>query len=148
MSVNKLDEVEVQHLLKNIVSVLKHYSVSEFNDILITAISKKSENANAEKYILELVCDKYKISYRALIYSKSKQHITEARQVAFCLLHYTLGLSTRYIANRIFHFKHHSTVGDAIRMYKRLDIKLKPDKDLKESIESLREKITEKLHKQ
>ena len=147
MEGRKLEESEIQHLLKNLMEVLQLYTVPEFNNFLITAINKKGDTHSAEKYILELVCETYKISYRALVFSKSNQNVTIPRQVAFCLLHYTLGLSTRYIAKTIFHFEHHSTVGSAIKMYKNLNPNLKPDKELMQSIDALREKVVAKMQK-
>lgn len=145
MDAKKLQDSEIQQLLKNIVEVLKHYTVPEFNNFLVTAINKKEDTHYAEKYILELVCETYKISFNALVYSKSNPNVTKPRQVAFCLLHYTLGLSTRYIAKTIFHFKYHNTVGSAIKMYKNLDTNIKPDRELIESIEMLRERVMKKL---
>lgn len=141
----RLNESEVQRLLKNIVDVLKHYTLPELNDYLSVALNKKEDTHFAEKYILDLVCEAYNISYRALIYSKSNQSITRARQVAFCLLHFTLGLSTRYIAKRVFHFKYHNTVGSAIKMYKNLDPDIKPDREFQQSVEALKEKVVKKL---
>lgn len=145
MSNPKLDNVEAQRLLVNIAEVLKLYTLPEVNDILVHHINKKSGNVYAEKYILDLVCDTYKVSYRALVYSKSNPSVTRARQVAYCLLHYTLGLSVRHIAKRVFHFDHHNSVGSAINMYKKLNPKLAPDKEFKESIDMLREKVMTKI---
>ncbi len=142
---SKLDNVEAQRLLVNIAEVLKLYTLPELNDILVHHINKKSGNVYAEKYILDLVCDTYKISYRALVYSKFNPRVTKARQVAYCLLHYTLGLSVRYIAKTIFHFEHHTNVGSAIGMYKKLNLKLAPDREFKESIDMLREKVITKI---
>ena len=108
-------------------------------------IDWKHQQHRFEKYILDLVCDTYKVSYRALVYSKSNPSVTRARQVAYCLLHYTLGLSVRHIAKRVFHFDHHNSVGSAINMYKKLNPKLAPDKEFKESIDMLREKVMTKI---
>ena len=143
---NKLPQSEIQKLLKNIVDVLKTYTIPELNDYLVTVINKKEDTHHAQIYILDLVCETYNISHRALIYSKSNQSVTKARQVAFCLLHFTLGLSTRHIASNVFHFKYHNAVSSAIKMYKNLDMEIKPDRQFKESIEVLREKVTNKLN--
>ena len=143
----RLNEVEVQSLLKNIVDVLKHYTLPELNEYLLGALSKKGDNHDAEKYILNLVCETYNISYRALIYSRSNQSVTKARQVAFCLLHFTLGLSTRYIAKRVFKLKYHNTVGSAIKMYKTLNPNMKQDREFQQSVETLKEKVISKLKK-
>jgi chromosomal replication initiation ATPase DnaA len=147
MGSKKLEGADIQKLLKNIVEVLKHYTLPEFNDILVSVVNEKGDSHYAEKYILDLVCETYKISHRALIYSKSNPNVTKARQVTFCLLHFTLGLSTRYIAKQIFHFNHHNTVGSAIKMYKKLNPSLAPDRELKESIELLRDKVITKIAK-
>jgi chromosomal replication initiation ATPase DnaA len=141
----KLDQSEIQSLLKNIGEVLQHYSVKEFNAYLVTAINKKSDNHYAEEYILSLVCETYKITRRNLIFSKSNYAATTPRQVAYCLLHYTLGLSPRYIAKRIFHLTYHSTVSDAVSNYKKLDPNIKPDKEMIDSISMLKEKVLEKI---
>ena len=143
---NKLPQSEIQKLLKNIVDVLKTYTIPELNDYLVTVINKKEDTHHAQIYILDLVCETYNISHRALIYSKSNQSVTKARQVAFCLLHFTLGLSTRHIASKVFHFKYHNAVSSAIKMYKNLDMEIKPDRQFKESIEVLREKVTNTLN--
>lgn len=143
---SRLPQSEIQKLLKNIVDVLKTCTVPELNDYLVTVINTKEDTHEAQNYILDLVCETYNISHRALIYSKSNQSVTKARQVAFCLLHFTLGLSTRHIANKVFHFKYHNTVASAIKIYKNLDMNIKPDREFKVSIEMLREKVTNKLN--
>lgn len=141
----KRDNCEAQRLLVNIAEILKLYTLPELNDILVHQLNKKNGNIYAEKFILDLVCSTYKVSFRALVYSKSNHSITKARQVAYCLLHYTLGLSVRYIAIRIFHFEHHNRVGSAIKMYKKLNLKVAPDKEFKDSIDMLREKVMAKI---
>jgi chromosomal replication initiation ATPase DnaA len=145
VSTNRLNEAEVQSLLKNIVDILKHYTLPELNDYLLSAVNKKEDTHDAEKYIINLVCETYNVSYRSLIYSRSNQSITKARQVAFCLLHFTLGLSTRYIAKRVFKLKYHNTVGSAIKMYKNLNPNMKLDREFKQTVETLKEKVISKL---
>jgi hypothetical protein len=137
---------EVQKLLKNISKALEHYSVPEFNNYLTTAIYKKDDTSFAQDYILSIVCQTYNITLSNLLNSKSNQSITKARRVAFCILHYTLGLSTRYIANNIFKFKYHSAVGDAIKRYKEVNLKVKTDKEFKDDIDEITKKVLIKIN--
>ncbi len=142
----KLNANEVQCLLKNIAQVLEHYSLKELNEYLITAVSVKGDNHYAEEYIISLVCETYKISRRAFLFSKSNYSITMPRQIAFCLLNSILGLSSRYISKRVFHLSNHNVVHSAITKYKKLDPSIKPDKDFLDSVTTLREKVLEKLN--
>jgi chromosomal replication initiation ATPase DnaA len=145
---DKLQETQIQMLLKSIVRFLKSNPVPELTEMILTSINKRDDIHSSEKYILDLVCETYKVSNRALIYGKSNRTLTKPRQVAFCLLYFTLGLSIRYIAKDIFKLRHHSAVGDAIKRYKNLDTNIKPDREFKKSIEILRDKIVEKMQNQ
>lgn len=142
----KLKDNEIQSLLNNIIAVLKLYSTNEFNELMLTAINKKQNTFYSEKYILECVCDACNITYNTLINSKGIHSVAIPRKIAYCLLHYTLGLSVRYIAIDIFHYKTHSKVAADIKSYERLDSNIKTDREFKEAIEKLKTKILAKLN--
>lgn len=98
MSENK----DFENLLKNIQEGLKMYSVKELNEAIIKALNKKHDKTLEVDYILTLVSNKYGISIKSLKQKNARGKILEAKQVCYCLLNQNLGLSIRYIAEKIF----------------------------------------------
>jgi len=98
MSENK----DFENLLKNIQEGLKIYSVKELNEAIIKALNKKHDKTLEIDYVLTLVATKYGISIKTLKQKNARGKILEAKQISYCLLNQNLGLSIRYIAEKIF----------------------------------------------
>jgi chromosomal replication initiation ATPase DnaA len=143
---NKLNDEQIKELLTNISDMLKFYTVTELNLFLAAGINKKQHNYSAQEYILNLVCDTYSVTRHSLLHAKNNQQITGVREVAFCLLHYMLGISQRKIAMNIFTLKNHSPVFLAVKKYKSLDMKIKQDREFKASIDILQEKVQQEIN--
>jgi chromosomal replication initiation ATPase DnaA len=111
---------EIEALLKNIQLGLQKYSVKELNKALQSVLSKSGSQNNEIQFVLKIVSQKYKISTKTLTTSRARGDIQEARMLAYCLLHYTLGLSIRSIAKDVFN-RWHNSVASALKQYKNLD---------------------------
>ena len=127
---------QIQKLLKNLSNALQYLTVEELNSY-ICSVAKDDEKAEAQTKILKFVCEKYGITLNTLIKTKSNQKVVRARRVSFCILHNVLGFSSRYIALNIFKMTYHNMVADAIKRYKKANIKIKEDRDYKEEIDNI-----------
>ncbi len=113
MSENK----DFENLLKNIQEGLKVYSIKELNEAIIKALNKKHDKTLEIDYVLTLVATKYGISIKTLKQKNARGNILEAKQICYCLLNQNLGLSIRYIAEKIF-FNWATSVAIGIKRYK------------------------------
>jgi chromosomal replication initiation ATPase DnaA len=113
MSENK----DFENLLKNIQEGLKVYSIKELNEAIIKALNKKHDKTLEIDYVLTLVATKYGISIKTLKQKNARGKILEAKQISYCLLNQNLGLSIRYIAEKIF-FNWATSVAIGIKRYK------------------------------
>jgi len=120
-------QTELESLLHNIQEGLRKYTIQELNEAIITFLNKKSDKSIEINYVLTMVCREYSISKEALRSKKSRGLQVEAKQIAYCLLHFNLGFSLRYISSRIF-FNNHNSVAIGIKRLKNADPKLKIDK--------------------
>ena len=143
MSVTK----DIESLLKNIQEGLKHYSVKELNDAIISFLNKKDDKSHEIDYVFQLVCEEYKTSARILRKSNIRGTLHEAKQLIYCILHYNLGLSTRYIADKIFN-NWHNSVHMGIKRYKNYDPAIKQDRIFMEKYQSLSRKFIENFTKE
>lgn len=113
MSENK----DFENLLKNIQEGLKLYSVKELNEAILKALNKKHDKTLEIDYVLTLVCNKYGITVKSLKQKNARGSILEAKQICYCLLNQNLGLSIRYIAEKIF-FNWATSVAIGIKRHK------------------------------
>ncbi len=137
--------------LKNTEKALKKCTVPELNEAVEAFLKTRNENTEGIAIVLELVADTYNLTTRTLTTSNTRGKVQVARMMAYCLLHFDLGLNTRYIAKRIFG-KWQNSVNLGILYYKRLDANiktskdslLKEDKEFMENYERLQLKIKNK----
>jgi chromosomal replication initiation ATPase DnaA len=127
---------QFQKLLKNISTALQYKTIEELNSY-ISYVAKDNKKIEAQKKILEFVCKEYDIRLSTLIKTKSNQDIVRAKRVCFCVLHNVLGFPSRYIAFNIFKMTYHNMVADAIKRYKKANIKIKEDRDYKEEVDNI-----------
>jgi chromosomal replication initiation ATPase DnaA len=131
---------DIGTLLKNIQQGLKKYSVNELNDAIVKALNDKHDKSEEIDYVMTIVCNEFKVSQYALINMKKRGALQEAKQIAYCLLYYNVGLSIRDIANNIF-FNWHTSVANGIRRFKKSDVQHKQDKEFIERYIELRGKL-------
>jgi len=138
------EKKEIELLLKNIQEGLKKYSVKELNDAIITFLNKKEDKSQEIDYVFQIVCEEYQTNIRTLKKNNIRGILQEAKQIVYCILHFNLGLSTRYIAEKIFS-NWHTSVHTGIRRYKGSNINLKQDREFLQKYELLSTKFIEKF---
>ncbi len=151
LNVNMSEKKELETFFKNVQQSLKRHTLFEINESLQSMINSQSDKLkDREKDInnvLDAVCKEYDIEKDILIYGKSKKDLQQARSIAYCLLHFELGLPIRYIAKRIFLLNWHNSVGVAIKYHKSLNLNIAPDRKFKEKMEIVKKTIVFKNKK-
>ncbi len=135
-----MDNQDIGVLLKNIQQGLKKYSVNELNDAIVKALSNSHDKSEEIKYVITIVCNEFKVSEFALKNMKKRGALQEAKQIAYCLLYFNVGLSIRDISDNIF-FNWHTSVANGIRRFKKSDIQHKQDKEFLDKYTLLRNKL-------
>jgi chromosomal replication initiation ATPase DnaA len=110
---------DLQVLLKNIQLGLQTYTIKELNDALLKILSEKSDKYPEINRILIIVSARYKITKTILLTSTARGEFQNARMIAYCLLHFVLGISVRKIG-KIFN-RGHNCVTTAIKTFKKIE---------------------------
>ena len=134
-------EKDIEELLKNIQEGLKKYTIKELNSAIVEFFNRKDDKTQEIYYVLEIVAQDYNTNIRTLKKKNVRGEISDAKQLAYCLLHFNLGLSTRYISEKVFQSNWHSVVHKAILRYKTANINLKPDRDFINKYNQLSQKF-------
>lgn len=138
---NMSKDKDLEDLLKNIQEGLKKFTIKELNDAIVEFFNKKDDKTQEIYYILEIVSEEFKTNVRQLKKKNVRGDLSDAKQVCYCLLHFKLGLSTRYISEKVFYSNWHSVVHKAICRYKNANISLKPDREFVDIYNKLSEKF-------
>lgn len=142
MSTNK----EVELFFKNIYEYVKKQPIKELNKFLMGMDKDiNSKQKDPIKYIIKIVSEKYGITENDLLASKKRGIIIDARNTAYCLFHFNLNFSTRYIADYIFECWH-NTVSIGIRKYKNVNTKIHQDKVFLDNYKELSDKLNKYLN--
>jgi len=141
------DKKDIEQLLKNIQEGLKKYSVKELNDAIISFLNKKDDKSQEIDYVLSIVCEEFKTNLRTLKKNNIRGILQEGKQIAYCILHFNLGLSTRYISEKIF-MNWHTSVHAGIRRYKNCNPLLKQDKEFLDRYDLLSKKFIDNFTKE
>jgi chromosomal replication initiation ATPase DnaA len=120
------DNIEIELLLTNIQKSLKVYSVKELNNAFKEIISNKNYNTEDVSKVLNLVCEHFKITLSQLMSKDNRGKIIDAKQVAYCLLHFNLSLSVKQISKHIFK-NWRNSVYRGINRYKNINRSIKED---------------------
>lgn len=131
---------ELESLLQNIQEGLKKYTIQELNEAIITFLHKKSDKSIETNYVLTIVSEEYNLSKQSLKSKRARGILQEAKQVAYCLLHFNLGFSLRYISQRVF-FNNHNSVAIGVRKLKNADPNHKVDKAFIDRYKKLETKL-------
>ena len=137
MSNNKL---ELESLLSNIQEGLKKFTIKELNEAIISFLNKKSDKSLEINYVMQIVSDEYQITLQTLKSKNARGNLQEAKQIAYCLLHFNLGLSFRYISNRVF-FNNHNSVAIGAKRLEKADPHHIVDKNFIEKYKTLEGKL-------
>lgn len=138
---NMSKDKDIEDLLKNIQEGLKKYTIKELNAAIVEFFNRKDDKTQEIYYVLEIVSLQFKTNIRTLKKKNVRGEISEAKQLAYCLLHFNLGLSTRYISEKVFQSNWHSPVHKAILRLKEANPALKPDREFLEMYNVLSQKI-------
>lgn len=138
---------DIETLLKNIQHGLQRYSVNELNDAIIKALSEKHDKSQEIQYVLTIVCNEFNVSEYTLKNMKKRGALQEAKQLAYCLLYFNVGLTIKTIAETIF-FNWQTSVAVGIKRLKKIDIEHKQDKEFFEKYNRLRNKLIKYIKKQ
>jgi chromosomal replication initiation ATPase DnaA len=141
------DKKEVELLLKSIQEGLKKYSVKELNDAIISFLISKEDKQEEIDYIFKLVCKEYNTNIRSLKNNGVRGELQEAKQVIYCILHFKLGLSIRYISNKIFS-NWHASVYTGIKKLKNCDVNIKQDREFLQKYEKISSLFIENFSKE
>ena len=131
---------ELETLLKNIQKGLKNFTIQELNEAIITFLNKKGDKSVETNYVLSIVSKEYNVNIDSLNSKRARGSLQEAKQVAYCLLHYNLGFSLRYISTRVF-FNNHNSVAIGVRKLKNADPNHIVDKAFIEKYGKLEKKL-------
>lgn len=141
-----IENKDIEELLKNVQIALRKYSIKELNEAIIIALQNKHDKTNEVDFILKITSNHFNINVKTLINSKSKGNIQEAKKITYCLLHFNLGLSIRYIATKIFN-TWPNTVAIGINKLKNINIKIKQEAEFLNIYEKLRNELIQHLTK-
>jgi chromosomal replication initiation ATPase DnaA len=133
-------KTELESLLQNIQEGLKKYTIQELNEAIITFLNKKSDKSVETNYVLTIVAKEYSVSKDSLKSKQARGMKQEAKQIAYCLLHFNLGFSLRYISNRVF-FNNHNSVAIGVRRLKKANPNIKVDKDFLDIYKKLEKQL-------
>ena len=84
------EKTEVEELIKNIHQGLKKVGLKELNSGILRLLSGKNDKSVEIDYVLQLVCKEYSLSIHSLKTKYPKGIVQDAKQVAYCLLHFNL----------------------------------------------------------
>jgi chromosomal replication initiation ATPase DnaA len=141
------DKKDIEQLLKNIQEGLKKFTVKELNDAIISFLNKKDDKSLEIDYVLQIVSEEFNTSVRILKKQNIRGILQEAKQISYCILHFNLGLSTRYIADKVFG-NWHTSVHTGIKRYKNLNPAIKQDREFQAKYELLSTKFIENFTKE
>lgn len=138
------DNKDVEHLLKNIQEGLKKYSIKELNEAIMQLLNKKSDRNEEVTMVIDLVCKEFGINQRILKKAHARGHIQEAKQTAYCLLHFDVGLGIKHIAARIFS-NWHKSVSIGLDRVRKANTDIKSDRDFLERYKKLQGKLINQI---
>jgi hypothetical protein len=135
------ENTEVEYLLTNIQKGLKIYSVKELNNAITKILNKKDEKIDEINYVLDLVCEHFEITQSQLKKKGTRGKIIDAKQTAYCLLHFHIGLPIRYIARKVFN-NWPNSISIGIKRMKCADMKIKQDEIFINNYKKLQQKLS------
>jgi chromosomal replication initiation ATPase DnaA len=140
------DSDDVESLLIKIQEGLNKFGVEKLNMAISKILLQDREDKTKEiEFCINLVCGHFGISTKT-IYSKSARgDLQDAKQIAYCLLHFNLHLPIRFIATNVFR-NWHTSVANGIKRLKTADITHKQERVFIETYEYLRVRLIENLN--
>ncbi len=130
---------ELKDFLRNTEKALRNNTVEELNRAVVNFLKNKDKDCKQGQInkVLQIVCSHYNISRRVLIEGPVRADLKNPRYLCYVILHTELQLPIRFIAARVFK-KWHNSIGVAINYFRKLDPKIKTDKEFLEIYEKLK----------
>ena len=140
-------EKQVETLLKNMHRVIKKHGLDGLNDALVVLINQNSDNSDEVAVAFKVVSKEFNIEPKDLMLKHARGHLTDAKQVCYCLLHNCLQLSVRKIA-RIFNIGNSfASVFNGIDRLRKADPNFKQDMDFLLHYETAKTNLLTELNK-
>jgi len=140
---------ELETFLRNIQIGLKRYSLSELNQSIEEIVTDKNEKVKQRKVkvdmVINVICKHFAIDRDVFLNGRGKGVVQQARKLAYCILHNDFDLPIRYISQKVFSLKWHTSVSLAIQYSKTLNVDIKPDKEFMDKLNELRNEINIKI---
>jgi chromosomal replication initiation ATPase DnaA len=133
------EQKHIEVLLRNIQEGIRLYGVKELNEAITKTLYSKTDKADEIDFILNMVANDFNLSRHSMIKSKKHGYPQKARQLAYCLLYFDIGLSLREIGS-IFG-KYVRSISIAIENYRKINPDIKPDKEFLEKYNFYQQKI-------
>lgn len=130
-------------LFKKLEEALKQHSIEDITNAVSEFLSKKTDKSQEINFVLDNVASDYGMTKRTLIHSNQRGQFSQARDVAYCVLYYNLGLPVRYISNSVIPRKSHVSVFNATKYFKSLNLEVKVDREFKEAYDRVSKKLAE-----
>lgn len=122
-------EKQVESLLKNMHKVIKKHGLDGLNDALVGLINQNNASSEKVRTTFKVVSEEFNVEPQDLMRKHTRGHLTDAKQVCYCLLHFHIELSVRKIAS-IFNIENSfASVFNGIDRLRKADPNLKQDKN-------------------
>lgn len=141
------ETTDFKDLLDNLKKGLKIYSVKDLNKAILSALNKKHDKKTEIDFVLKCVSEKFSISVQSLKQSAARGRLKDAKETAYCLLHFDLGLSQRHISQRIFG-NWPTCVNNAIKRYRTINSNIKTEREFQEGYQLLQERLIKHISEQ
>lgn len=131
---------DIELLLKNIQQGLMKYNVNDLSDAIAKALNERSDKTDEVAYVITIVCNEYNVSEFTLKNMRRRGSLQEAKQIAYCLLYFNVGLTIKDISETIF-LNWQTSVANGIKRFKKLDIQHKQDQEFLDKYNRLKNKL-------
>jgi predicted DNA-binding protein YlxM (UPF0122 family) len=131
---------DLEELFKHIQIGIAKGSVKELNEAITSYIVNKEDKHQEINYVFKIVCSDYETTQATLKQKNVRGIMLDAKQIIYCILHFNLGFSIRYIAKNIFG-NNKMSVYFGIKRLKEIDTNIKQDRLFLERYDKLSNKL-------
>lgn len=137
---------DVESLLVKIQEGLNKFGVEKLNMAITKVLLQDREDKSKEiEFCINLVCGHYGISTKTMYSKSARGDLQDAKQIAYCLLHFDINLPIRFIATNVFR-NWHTSVANGIKRLKTADTTHKQERMFLETYEYLRMRLLDNLN--
>ena len=140
-----LQDKRIEQLFETIHKGVKILGVDAMNKSISDIIYGEYKQDDVIEYIFQCICDEYQISRNTLIRGTGRGEQAQARRIAWCLLYNVLNIKLSFISKRIFFYSDHMAVYRAVIMLKKIDVKIKHEREFLERYEKIKIKVENKI---